>query len=111
MKIIYNINKWSYIITLVLYLTLFLGMYAQIALGFIQIILALIIFVRWNEMSILNKKLLVFYWIIVSTYGVSYIIINYYDWDVNFVICLLVIPMTIATYFVYTTNKIYNQLK
>ena len=111
MKIIYNINKWSYIITLVLYLTLFLGMYAQIALGFIQIILALIIFVRWNEMSILNKKLLVFYWIIVSTYGVSYIIINYYDWDVNFVICLLVIRMTIATYFVYTTNKIYNQLK
>ena len=111
MKIIHNINKWSYIVTLILYLTLFLGMYAQVALGIVQIILALVIFTKWNEMNIFNKRYLIIYWIIVLIYGASYIMVNYYDWDVNFAICLLVIPMIIATYFVYTTNEIYRQLK
>ena len=111
MKIIYKINKWSYIITLALYLTLFLGMYAQIALGAIQIILALIISVKWKKLDTNSKTKMLNYLVVILMYGFLLLVIDFENIAGLLIILLFVLPMLIATYFVYITYKIYNQLK
>jgi len=65
MKTIYNINKWSFIITLVLYLTITWGLFSQIILGFIQLLLAFYILTHWKAFNSNIKKLISVYWIFV----------------------------------------------
>lgn len=109
MKNLYYLNKFVLITTLVFYLTIFLGLYAQIALGAVQLLSALILFLYWKVFSKKTKKQLYIYWLIVALYGVLCL----FDWkNINngFIIILgfIVIPMLIAGYFFYIINSVKN---
>ena len=109
MKIIYQLNKGVLILTLVLYLTLILGLYAQMVLGTIQLLSALFLFLRWNIFSIQTKKQLTIYWVIVILYGTCWL----FEWTfINelalLIIGIIIIPLSIAGYFLYILNTIKN---
>ena len=121
-KIIHNINKWSFILSLVLYLTVLGGLLAQIALGFIQVILALIILSYWKTYNKHTKNLILIYWALVISYGLGYLAFyslfqetNFSDYAIFiFIFSVMIIPMSIAGYFVYITYKIkkhHNEFK
>ncbi|RKN17477.1 hypothetical protein D7035_14985, partial [Aquimarina sp. AD1] len=61
MKTIHNINKWSFIITLILYTTIIGGLLAQMALGVIQVVLGVIILFHWKKLNIKIKRHLLIY--------------------------------------------------
>lgn len=112
MKIIHNINKWSYGITLLLYITIYLGMIAQIALGGIQVILAIFLFSRYASLDDKTKPRLLVY----ATLTILYLLI-FALWDAlggssnDFIVItgITVLPMSLATFFVFITHKL--QLK
>jgi xanthine/uracil permease len=114
MKIAQKINKFSFIATLILYLTLFLGLYAQIVLGVIQILIAL--YISFN-MQLLTKKMkyqIINYWIYVTLYSILATAffndwIDFNDNNLLLIITIIIIPMSIATYFTITLNKIAKQ--
>ena len=107
MKTIHNINKWSFIITLILYLTIYLGLLAQILLGFFQVIIAVIVSCNWKKLNHKNKQHLLIYWSLASSYGL--LLLTSVNTINNFIILILLfclIPMSIAAYFVYITYLI-----
>ena len=112
MKILHKINFFALAITLALYLTVFLGMYAQIILGPLQLLLALIVsFKYYKNLNKTLKNYLLAYWI---TAAIS-LIIAYLSWTHStandyIIITVFVIPMLIACYFVYVTYKITQHL-
>ncbi|WP_033959248.1 hypothetical protein [Psychroserpens jangbogonensis] len=111
MKIIYLINKIALIITLALYLTIVFGLYAQIVLGAIQVICALTLFLFWKKFSNKTREQLYIYWTVVISYGLCWLIdwTNFND-SFTFIFGIIIVPMSIAIYFVYilrsTTNYI-----
>ncbi len=105
MKLLYQINKWSFITTLVLYLTIYFGLIAQIFLGIIQVILAILIFFRWHELTPAIKKHLLGYSIATILYGVIFFIIKSYLSTYIGLIYFTVLPMSLAGYFLYLTYK------
>lgn len=112
MKIIYIINKVLLIATIVLYATLYLGLYAQVVLGVIQIISAFLLLFFWNDLQKEHKKMLLLYYTLVVIYGVACLI----NWNVDnemliFLFGLILIPMGMAVYFTILLHKIAKQLK
>ncbi|WP_047545243.1 hypothetical protein [Psychroserpens sp. Hel_I_66] len=110
MNALYNINKVLFIITLVLYLTVVFGMVSQVILGGFQIITALILFLSWKKLSAKTKKKLSLYWIIIIIYGICWIF-WLHKWDsfneiLITIITIMVIPMSIAGYFIYIIDPI-----
>lgn len=109
MKIIYYLNKFTFYTTLLLYLTIFLGLYSQIVLGGLQIISAMTLFLFWKKFSHKTKEQLTVYWCLSILYGLGWLI----EWDTindGFLIIMgiILIPMAIATYFFYILNSIKN---
>ncbi|WP_378177963.1 hypothetical protein [Aquimarina sp. SS2-1] len=113
MKTIHNINKWSFIITLLLYATVYFGLLAQILLGFIQVVLAIIVSLNWKNLNRKVKHLLFIYWGLIPTYGALWLT-NAFNTNNDIILILLfcLIPMSIAAYFVYITYEIkkYQQM-
>lgn len=107
-QLIHKVNKWSFSITVILYLTVFLGMIAQLVLGCIQIILAIIISSRWTELSTEGQQHLKNYWICIGIYStVSPLALAYANLEKELVIALLFLtPMIIAGYFLHITYEI-----
>jgi hypothetical protein len=113
MKTIHRINAFVTSATLTLYLLIFLGMYAQIILGPLQLILAVVISIKYyNKMGLLNKKLFLCYWLAAAVALTAAVI----TWQQNssndavVILFLFVIPMTVACYFLYVTNKLNKHL-
>ncbi|WP_211075738.1 hypothetical protein [Aquimarina sp. MMG016] len=104
MKTIHNINKWSFIITLLLYLTIYFGLLAQILLGSVQIILVLILLYYWKDFQTKQKQHLAIYVGIVIFYGLLFLTNVLKSYFLIFFIT--VVPMSIAGYFVYITYLI-----
>ncbi|MDH7444827.1 hypothetical protein [Aquimarina sp. 2201CG14-23] len=104
MKTIHKVNKWSFIITLLLYITVYFGLLAQVLLGLIQIIIALNMLFNWNSFSKKNKIHLGSYFLLVITYGL--ILLTDIGNTSFILIYLTVVPMSIAAYFVYITYRI-----
>ena len=107
MKIIYYLNKFVFIITLVLYLTLVYGLFAQIILGVIQVLSAIILFSYWKKFDRSIKNKVLYYWLAITIYGILWL----FNWEflnnwslIIFVIILF--PMAIASYFFYILNSI-----
>ncbi|WP_108866646.1 hypothetical protein [Aquimarina aquimarini] len=106
MKTIHIINKWSFILTLLLYLTIYLGLIAQIFLGGIQIILASILLFYWKKFDKEQKKHLITYSCLVMLYGLIFLTsVAISDFALLY---LVIAPMSIAGYFVYVTYQIKN---
>lgn len=106
MKTIHNINKWSFIITLLLYITVYLGLLAQIPLGIIQFVLACSILAHWKKLNSISKKLIVSYWSFFALYWITFFVFNQNFESLFGLFFFSVIPMSIASYFVYVTYKI-----
>ena len=94
--------------TLLLYLTIFLGLYAQIVLGFFQVIVALVLLGFLGKLSKKLTKHLIVYWIIVLLYGLLYLLeVKIFNimgdlwWFV-----IVVVPMSIAGYFTYVLESL-----
>ena len=105
MKKLYQLNKIVLIITAILYLTIILGLNAQIVLGVIQLLSALSISLIWNKFNFRHKKHLLIYWTIVIIYGIGW----YLNIEINdqwWIIVMIIIPMSIATYFVWILSNL-----
>ncbi len=104
MKTMHNINKWSFIITLLLYVTFYFGLLAQILLGGTQITMSVVLLIKWKSFSIKLKKHIVAYFFLVALYGLLFFT------DIKntsfMIIYMTVIPMSIAAYFLYLTYEI-----
>lgn len=110
MKWIDNINKWSFAITLILYITIYWGLIAQIILGGIQLLLSIVLIYNWKNYTKRFKSLLISYWTIVLIYGcISYLIHLTNSFDSFFIITIIVIPISLASYFVYITHILTHQ--
>ncbi|MEH6536417.1 MAG: hypothetical protein V7719_08505 [Psychroserpens sp.] len=107
MKIIYNINKVAFIITLALYVTVIYGMFSQMILGGIQVISATILFLFWKNFSKKTKEHLSIYWAISSIYGICWLF-KWNSFNETFILVfgIMILPMAIAGYFLYILNSI-----
>lgn len=106
MKKIYYINLIAFIITLLLYLTIWLGLIAQIALGFIQLILSLILRFDFNYSD--KRKHLNYYHLIVIFYsGLFFIPVVFESFMNNIfgIIIYIILPMSIASYFTWIVDS------
>jgi hypothetical protein len=114
MEALHKINKWSFIITLVLYITVYSGMLAQLILGPIQLIIAAIISIKYFKiLSYRQRHQIKVYWLLVTIAGLLLIWVKFYNPyfsnDFFLIVTLFVFPMFIALYFVYLTSEIKNQ--
>lgn len=108
LRTLHNINKWSYAITLLLYITIYLGMIAQIALGGIQMVLALILFSRFSRLDRKTKRRLIIYSVLAFLYLSAFVVWNLLDVagsDSILLVAISVPPMALATFFVFITHK------
>ncbi|WP_431243123.1 hypothetical protein ACQ9BO_26655 [Flavobacterium sp. P21] len=109
MKTLKKINKIALCTTLVLFLTIYLGMLAQIPLGIIQVISAIYLTVKMYHKSDYAKRNLSIYWIVtISELVLFYVQHNYFptsndaiEWSL-----MVVFPMSIAIYFYVIMRKI-----
>lgn len=104
MNKLYQFNKICLIVTGILYLTIVLGLYAQVVLGVIQILSALGLTFFWSKFLSKHKKQFTLYWVSVLAYGLGW----HFKIDLNNLwwIGIILIPMSIAFYFVWFLNNI-----
>jgi hypothetical protein len=113
MKTIRNINKIAFYTTLILFATIYVGLIAQILLGIIQLISALILTNKFYNKSQYAKTNLSIYWIVtIIEIILLYSTANSIIMSDSFIISLFVyaiFSMGIATYFLIIMTKItYN---
>lgn len=112
MKTIHFINLLATLATLLLYLLIFPGMAAQLLLGPLQLILALIIsFKYYRQLDRKHQLLVRYYWLAallaLIIAGITSIGL---EGSVTAIIGLCVVPMIVACYFLYVTTKLDNHL-
>jgi hypothetical protein len=113
MKIIHTINSFATWATILLYITVYFGMLAQLVLGPLQLILATILSVRYyKELDQRYKNLALYYW----AAAVSALATAGFAWLADLenivltIVAVFVIPMTVACYFLFVTDKINKHL-
>ncbi|WP_024479258.1 hypothetical protein [Cellulophaga baltica] len=112
MKILHTINRWSFIITVLLYITILGGLIAQFILGIIQVIIALYLTYKMNKNGLVHKAIRT-YWSYVIPYLLLLVIFSNSNINPNELliwIYLAVIPMALAAYFVYITKTLKNEM-
>lgn len=110
MYILHIINRLAFFTTLGLYITVFLGMFSQMILGPLQLIIAIAITLLYYKQITENlKNFIIYYWLLVAIALVLAYLgwITYHDFPYWITIPMLfVIPMLVASYFVYVTYRI-----
>ncbi|WP_298136182.1 hypothetical protein [Flavobacterium sp.] len=109
MKTLRRINNIAFYTTLILFTTVYLGMLAQIPLGIIQVISAIILSYNVYLKSNYAKKHLTIYWILTLTELYLFYLEHYHYQSSNDYIELTVMvffPMSIAIYFFIVMRKI-----
>jgi hypothetical protein len=113
MKTLLNINKIAYYTTLVLFITIYLGLFAQIPLGIIQLTTATFYTYKFCYESKYIKNHLLIYWIItLIELSLLCLVYNSNTMSDSFVISLFtyaLFPMGIATYFLIIITKVTNK--
>jgi hypothetical protein len=104
MKNLYNINKWLIIVTLLLYLTLYLGMIFQIVLGTMQVLMSIYILTKYNTLEKKTKSLFIIY--LIATVTTLVLIASGLTLNNGLFMIHLIIPMLIAFFHLYITYKI-----
>ncbi|SEE34242.1 hypothetical protein SAMN04487765_2204 [Tenacibaculum sp. MAR_2010_89] len=101
-NILKKLNRVLIVTTIVMYLTIYLGLLVQVILGAYQLLIAFVLLFFIKNFSKKSKNKLMIYWLVVLLYGMVWII----DMDVNLggylgVILYIILPMIIALYFSY----------
>lgn len=112
MKTLKKINKIALCTTLLLFLTVYLGMLAQIPLGIIQVISAIYLTVKVYNKSDYAKRNLSIYWIVTLSELALFYVQHYYFPTSNDAIewsLMVVFPMSIAIYFYIIMRKIVGE--
>ena len=113
MKTLEKINKIALFTTLILFLTVYLGLLAQIPLGIIQVVSAIYLTIKTYNKSDYAKKHLSNYWIVtIVELSLLYLQSHYYqtsndaiEWSL-----MLIFPMSIAIYFYIIMKKIVEEI-
>ena len=114
MKALHYINCFFYVITLAPYATVyyaFFGMYAQIALGVVQLLLAVIVLIGFRQHKRI-KRHISNYWVMALLNLLIILIINktnLINYGAATITFVFVTPMLIASYFVYITYLIQKE--
>lgn len=109
MKTLRKINNIAFYTTLILFITVYLGMLAQIPLGIIQVTSAIIITYKMFLKSDYAKKHLAIYWILTLTELYLFYLEQYHYQSSNDFIelsLMVIFPMAIAIYFKIIMNHI-----
>ena len=104
---LYRYNKRLYFVTLFLYITLYLGMMAQVLLGAANILSAVDLYSHYSQLEKEHQKHLNAYSVLVGIYFVFFILLFEYLLRDCF-IYLTVVPMLLATYFIGILYKIHK---
>ncbi len=113
MKTIHQVNFGFFIFTLVLYLTIYLGLLAQVVLGVLQLSIGLyLISYKYREIPSEHQVQLKIYWVITTVYLVSLFFLNVFNFQSNtfWVLYLMIAPMAIATYFTTVLYKLQKKV-
>jgi predicted neutral ceramidase superfamily lipid hydrolase len=94
------LNRVIFALTLMLYVTVILGLYAQVVLGAYQLLVGFILLFFLKKLSLKPKNGILIYWFVVSIYFVITYTLNKVAKDFP-VINFMIIPMLIASYFTY----------
>ncbi|WP_420574752.1 hypothetical protein [Kordia sp.] len=115
MKFIYYTNNIFYYITLALYLTIIYGMFMQILLGGIQIILFFVLLFNFDKFSEKIKQHLSIYGILSTIF-----LLCFFYWVTigegsplsgTLTMCLIILlPMSLGTYFTYIVYQLKQQV-
>ena len=109
-KILNKINRVVLAITLILYTTIFLGLYSQIVLGITQVFSAILLIPIVTKVSNKHKIRLSIYFIIITIYGLSHLLGTLEKLDDFIILIIIVIPMSIAGYFTFILESIKREL-
>lgn len=112
MKTLRKINKIALFTTLVLFLTVYLGLLAQIPLGIIQVVSAIYLTIKTYNKSDYAKKHLSNYWIVTIVELTLLYLQNHYYQTSNDAIewsLMMIFPMSIAIYFYIIMKKIVEE--
>lgn len=110
MRILHFTNLTTFIITIALFASIHFIMYGMIAsifLGALQLLFGIILVVYYKDLSVKHQNYLKGYWAIVIVNITAIIIIS--EIDVNYfygILIVQIIPMIIASYFVFITYQI-----
>ena len=124
MENIHGINKWSFIVTILSYFVIVVGiafdskawiifivlggLLTTIVLGFIQTVLALVHLCYWKQLGFTSKKLVFIYWTIYVIYFSLYLILDLEIFTIPWLVFYFPIPMGIASYFLFVTSGIHK---
>lgn len=110
MKTLHYINLMAFIITIGLYASIEYVMYGMIAsffLGIIQLFLGIILIIYYKNLSIIQQNYLKTYWTVVILNITAIFILSELRFNKFYLILVVqIIPMLIATYFVFLTYQI-----
>jgi hypothetical protein len=106
LKKLYPVNKWFTIITILLCFTFWGGIIALPILGLAQIIMSIIMFVKFNKLSHFNKTLLIVY--IFTTLIIFYLLKLLIDDEILFMLIWGISSIFIATFHLYITYVVGN---
>jgi hypothetical protein len=107
---LYGLNKFAFITTLVLYVTLYLGMLFQVILGTIQLLTAAYItFFYYKKLQKENQLSLKTYWVVVAA-NLSLALLFFEIWDMSALFFLFLFPMIIAGYFLHILSEIKHEI-
>lgn len=112
MKALHYINSLFYGFTIIPYLTIYYfayGMYAQFLLGILQMVIALILLLYIKKFNLKVKRHFKNYWI--STLGTLLILFLFSQTEKTInealvIVFVFIIPIFIASYFIYITYLI-----
>ena len=111
-KIIHTINKGVFFLTLVLFITIYIGFLMELLLGATQLLSSLILIFYWKQFSIKVKQKLALYWISTLIYGSMWFLDWKFldDWMI-YIVGIGVIPLGIATYFLTILSAVKKESK
>lgn len=105
MKFIYYTNNTVYSITLLLYLTIIFGMYMQILLGIVQLLLFFTLLFNYKKFSEKMKSHLIIYGMLTGGY-LLWFFSGLHLQDSLMLFLITLVPMSIASYFTYIVYQL-----
>lgn len=110
-NILVYLNRFFIGSTIILYVTIFLGLLAQIALGGLQVLSAIFLIFIFKKLKVQRKKELIIYWCFVIFYALLWnveITNPTNDWYET--LFYVLIPLSLAIYFSYIIESIRKEL-